>query len=305
MPTAIPLKRFVLFAATCLLMTFPETTHGAKWSRVLEKEDVVIIYEESMEPAAEETAGIYPAIRTSLEAVFQWRLDFRPTIYLVRRNKEFQRMAATDIIVAFALPSKKLIVIDYSRMKTDPFSIEVTLKHELCHLLLHEHIPEENLPFWLDEGLAQWMSGGISELITPSKRSLLKEATLAGRYVTLQDLKKRYAAGRDSLLLAYEASKSLVEFIIRKHGSERLLEALRYLETGHSLEEALKKGLSISQEDLEKAWHEDLRRRTTWINFLISNMYEILFFLAALIVSYGFLRALIKKRAYMSGMEDE
>jgi len=299
------LRRYAVLAATCLLMTFPETTHGARGPRVLEEEDVAIIYDESMGPAAEETARIYPAIRAGLEGVLKWRLDFRPAIYLVRRRREFRRMAGTDIIVAFALPSRKLIVIDYSRMKTDPFSIEVTIKHELCHLLLHEHIPEENLPFWLDEGLAQWVSGGISELITPSKRSLLKEATLAGRYVTLQELKKRYSAERDSLLLAYEASKSLVEFIIRKYGLKRLLETLGYLEAGNSLGEALNRGLAVSQENLEKAWHEDLRRRTTWINFLISNMYEILFFLAALIVSYGFLRVVLKKRAYMRRTEEE
>jgi len=305
MATVIPSRRHLLLAVILLLAPFLEDLYGAEGPRVLAERDVDILYEPSMETAAEETARVYPAIRKSLEKIFQWKIDFRPTVYLVRSHQQFLRMAGTEMVVAFALPSRKLIAIDYSKMSAHPFSIEVTLKHELCHLLLHERIPQSDLPFWLDEGLAQWVSGGISELIMPRKRSLLEEATLAGREVAIADLERRFRRERDSLLLAYEASKSLVDYIIQEHGQEKLLEVLGYLEMGYGPEGALEKGLSLSQEALEKAWHEDLRRRVTWIHFLISNMYEILFFLAALIVAYGFLRALAKKRAYLRQMDDE
>lgn len=305
MGTFISLRKYALTAFTLPLVAFLGPLYAAEWARVLEKEDVVILYGKSMRVAAENTAEIYPAIKKGLEKTFQWKIDFRPTVYLVKRKDEFQEMAGTDIIVAFALPSKKLIVMDYSRIKIHPFSIEATLKHELCHLLLHEHIPEENFPMWLDEGLAQWVSGGISEVIMHRKRSLLKEAILAGRYVPLRGLINRFEMEKTSLLLAYEASKDLVEYIINTHGKKKLIMFLDYLEQGYTPETALERALAISQGSLETAWHADLRKRFTWAHFLIDHLYELLFFAAALIVAYGFFKALIRKRAYMREMEDE
>jgi hypothetical protein len=50
-------------------------------------------------------------------------------------------------------------------MKTYPFTLTVTLKHELCHLFLHYLIGGGELPRWFNEGIAQWTSGGIAELM--------------------------------------------------------------------------------------------------------------------------------------------
>jgi hypothetical protein len=277
----------------------------AQEPRILERGEVVVLYEESLKAAAEEAVDIYPIVKKELEKILKWRVNFRPTVFLVKRSETFQRMAGSDIVVAFAVPQKKLIVIDHSRMKTDPFTIEVTLKHELCHLLLQHHIIHQNLPRWLNEGIAQWVSGGISEIIMHQKKSLLNEATLAGRYVGMRALTNRFPMERKSLFLAYEASKSLVEYIINQYGMDKLLMTLGYLKDGDGPDEALLKGLSIPFEELEREWHQDLKKRITWLNYVINHIYEILFFLAALIMIYGFIRGFIRKRAYMRQPDDE
>ena len=92
-------------------------------------------------------------------------------------------MAGDPLVVAFAVPQRNLIVIDYSKMITHPLSLETTLKHELCHILLHEHIKTEILPRWLDEGLCQWASGGIGEIIMDQKRSRLNRAAFSREFI--------------------------------------------------------------------------------------------------------------------------
>ena len=56
--------------------------------------------------------------------------------------------------------------------------------------------------------------------------------------------------------------------------------------------------LSISFDELERRWHQHLKAEITWFTYLIHNLYEILFFLAALITIYAFIKIWMKKRAY-------
>ena len=120
---------------------------------------------------AEKTAGFYPDLKAELEETIGWKIDFKPGIVLVKDNNTFQKMSGSSLIVAYALPDQGIIVIDYSRMKTDPFTLEATIKHELCHLLLHENIGSEKLPRWLDEGVAQWASGGLADIVMEKRSS--------------------------------------------------------------------------------------------------------------------------------------
>jgi len=80
---------------------------------------------------------------------------------------------------------------------------------------------------------------------------------------------------------------------------------LKTMKSGIGWEEAILKNLSISFDALEQDWHHDLKRRMTWLTYLSYHLYEILFFLAALLMVGGAIRIIIKKRAYMRQYEDE
>jgi hypothetical protein len=73
---------------------------------------------------------------------------------------------------------------------------------------------------------------------------------------------------------------------------------LGYLKDGDEVDQAILKGLLISYDELEKKWLYHLKKRTTWIPYLINHLYEILFFLAAVMLIVSFVKVLIKKRAY-------
>jgi hypothetical protein len=106
-------------------------------------------------------------------------------------------------------------------------------------------------------------------------------------------------------VLAYEESKSLVEYIISAFGEEALLSMLNDLTEGVEVDAAILRSLSISLDELESRWHQQLKREITWVTYLINHLYEILFFLAAMAMIYGFIRGLMKKRAYRDEEEEE
>jgi hypothetical protein len=290
----------------CLLVFVTTPFHPAHGEQTgaIQRDDVIVFFEHPLEPAAKTLLDIYPAVRGEIEEVLEWKLDFRPTVILVDGRKKFEQMAGSPWTVAFAVPEKRLIVIDYSKMNTRPFTLRVTLKHELSHLLLHHYIQRAHLPKWIDEGVSQWVSDGIAELIIDTKRSGLKEATLSGNYIPIDALTERFPLEKKSVLLAYEQSKSLIEYMDREFGRDRILGVLENLRNGEEVQVAIGKGLSLSLEELEGRWHAHLRKRTTWFTYLTRNLYGILFFLMAVITVYAFVRVLRKRKAYRDQEDD-
>ncbi|MFH0845725.1 MAG: peptidase MA family metallohydrolase [Pseudomonadota bacterium] len=304
MPPGPSIEKISLFLMAALLLFFVDPAYTVE-SSVIEDAEVMIHFDEPLRGAAEETIAFFSKIRRDLEKSSGFEMTFRPWVILVRKREVFQKMAGHDLLVAFAIPGRNIVVIDHSKMRTDPFSLERILKHELSHLLLHHHIRMENLPKWLDEGIAQWVSGGLSELLTEQKDSLLHEAILSGKPLSIRRLTRQFPQEKKSLSLAYEESKSLVEYIIDQFGVEGIRKILKGLRDGREIDDAIWNSLSISLDDLERGWLHSLERRMNWPVYLINHLYEILFFLGALILCYAFIRRIIQKNASSEFEEEE
>jgi hypothetical protein len=271
---------------------------------VLQNEDIAVVYEPALQTAAVEVLRLYPILRQELQAILGWRLNRRYRVVLIRTNQQFRQIARNSLIVAFAAPQKDLIVIDYSRMSTRPFNLRITLKHEMCHLLLHEHVEPAKLPKWLDEGVCQWASDGIGELLTDRSWSGLDAAVMAGQTFRFSQLAYRFPSGKSALMLAYEQSKSLIVYIDRLYGQGALPVILGDLKNGESIETAIFQNLSLSLPQLEKDWLAEMESTPPWLVFFANNLYGILFFFAAVLLVVGFIRAVIRRKKY-ARYEDE
>ena len=295
--------KWIKFQILITIFCFHQPLFAADPS-MLQTQDVTVVFEESLRSVAEEVADLYPSLKNDLEKIFQWQMDFRPTLVLAKSGQQFQKIAGTDLIVAFAVPQKKLMVIDHSKMNTSPFTPSATLKHEMCHLLLHQYIERQRLPKWLDEGICQWASDGIVEVIMGSDRSILAQAGLQGRYYPMRVLRDSFPADKASLQLAYAQSKNFVNYIIREFGKAGVLRLLNNLKYGLAFETAVEESFSISFEALETEWLDQIRKKNTWLTYLSIHIYEFIFLLGALIVVIGFVRVIIKKRAYRDVDDD-
>jgi hypothetical protein len=294
-----------LYIAVILLSAIFTPNLFAGEIHCLRKNNMAVFFEPSLETAAKEVAEIYPEAKAGLENVLGWDLNITPSVLLIKHTENFQRIAESPLTIAFAVPAKNLVVIDYSRMNINPFTLENTLKHELCHLLLHHHIKAPVLPRWLDEGVCQWLSDGIGDIIIDQKRSFLNKAALSRRFIPLRELERSFPQKENSLILAYEESKGFVTHITSKFGREGMLQVLDLMKKGEDTDTAILKAFSIPTQVLEKEWHDSLKSKITWFTNLSYHLYDILFALMGLITILAFIRLIIKKRALRNEEMDE
>ena len=265
---------------------------------VFEGKEILIFYEPDLEPAAREVFDIFPETKASIENILGWNLNLKPSVLLVKNSLYFQKMAESPLTIAFAVPEKNLIVIDCTKVNIYPFSLKITFKHELSHLLLHQHIKRAFLPRWLDEGVCQWISDGLGDIIMDQRRSPLNRAALRGEFIGLNSMQSGFPSDKESLLLAYEESKSFVVYIIEKFGNDGIISVLRRMAMGENTEKAILNILSMPLHELEKEWHDSLRKRMTWFTYLSYHLYDILFTLMAFVTICAFLIIRKRKKGY-------
>jgi hypothetical protein len=290
---------FILF----FLLIGPPLLFAAEPS-MLDTPELMVVYDEGLDQTAKQVLSVYPTIKQTLESLFQWPVNFRPSLVLINNQKKFQQLAGHKLVVAYALPKDNVVVIDYSKMNTSPFTLETIVKHELCHLLLHHHIKEDNLPRWLDEGVCQWVSDGLADILMDTKRTRLPAAILSGNDFDLVKLAQRFPHDNNGLMLAYEQSKSVVEYMNRQYGPQGMRDLLGLLQQGVDFESAVENRFAVSFETFQDQWRNHLKASISWFTYLSIHLYEIVFVSAALLTVLGFIRNLLRKRTYEKDNEE-
>ncbi len=297
----------LIFLCTALAAAAQAGTQGAGLPAMGDAR-VTVSFDAPLRGAAAEVLRLYPSVRAELLKDLGWETASEgdgTQIVLLKDHASFRKISGSDLVTALAFPRRNLILIDYSKMGSHPFTLAVTLKHEVCHLELHQAIAADRLPRWFDEGICQWVTGGFSEIISDGSRSGLREAVLSKRPVSIDSLAARFNGDGRELLLAYEASRSIIDFIKKKYGAPRLRKVLEQMRSGDDLETAVRSGLSITLEDLERQWRASLSPGTAWLFYLRDNLYELLFVAAALLTMYGFFRVMKRKREYKDEEADD
>lgn len=265
--------------------------------------EIIVRYEAPLRNAARQIAADYRKTRNDIETKLGWRLQIDPVVVLIRNNNAFQDMARNKLVTAFARPERNLIVIDYSRMNRIPFDLQDTFKHELTHILLHQKIPPSLLPKWLDEGVAQWASGGMADILHTGEKDLLQQTVLSHHLMPLADISSTFPDSPGSLMLAYEESKSFVEHIVNHYGEAKLRSLLHSLEKQGTIEQAVYDNYGVSLDMLEQIWKKTLSREISWISYAADHLIWVLFFFAAVITVAGY--CVVKRRIKNYRDEDD
>ncbi len=287
---------------TLLLLFFSFRLAQANNFEVLKSDLVSIHYKRGSRGAAEEVFRLLPDINSEIEMKLDMDIDFEFEIVLFRDRSNFLRLTDNNQYSAFAVPDTNLIFIDLSQMKVHPLNLRLIVIHELCHLTLHRYINEDNLPRWLDEGISQWVSGGTYELIDLINSDVLKKAYLSKTLLSFYDIGNRFPAER--LILAYEQSRSLIEFLEKEYGKDKIKHILYNLKNGDSIENSLYNNLSLNMKELENRWRNSLKYKYTWLSYLANNIYWILFITCAFLTIYGFIRLRVRMKRYSDEDDD-
>jgi hypothetical protein len=127
-----------------------------------------------------------------------------------------------------------------------------TIVHELTHLIVGQMTFScgENVPTWLNEGIAVYAEGGLDSW----SEARFRQAVAANELLSVRDLTNGFSAHPDLADLSYSQSYSLVAYLVERHGPERLLALFERLRAGDTVEAGLQSAHGIGLDALEDGW---------------------------------------------------
>lgn len=292
-------KILLLFACIACVLSCNDLLRAGE-----SNEELVVVGEKRLDIQAGRLREIYPAIRENVETTLGWKLRTPPTVFLVADRELFEKMSGSPLISALAIPSQHSIVIYISFGAPEPYLLHETFEHELCHLVLHDHIKDKLLPKWLDEGICQWLSGSLGEIMV-GNAAVAGQINPSRRPIPLQQLTVSFPRDRDLLTQAYVESRLFVEYLVTEFGREPLFNVLQYLKDGLPIDQAVSKAFPKSLANLEEEWLEELGSRSRWLLWVSQHLYEVLFFLGALLTVLAFVRLMVRMKRYDPDEEDD
>ena len=171
-----------------------------------------------------------------------------------------------DLRGAMIFPQEWTGGVAYTRFSTIAIGISPdtldwgkrAMTHELTHLVIHQVVfnPYNDLPTWLDEGLAMYAEGSLEPVFANLLARAMKEDSL----ITVRSLSSPFSAYAEESALAYAQSYSLLDFIINNYGQTQMLELLNTFSEGSGYDEALQKVYGLDMDGLNELWRSYIMR---------------------------------------------
>jgi hypothetical protein len=218
----------------------------------LNEGEVTLYWYEGDESFAEELMSVAQQVLVRLAEDTGAELEQPVKIYIYAK--------AQDLLGAMIFPQEWTGGVAYTRHGTiaigiPPDEIEWgrrSIAHELTHLVIHQMVfnPYNDLPTWLDEGIAMYMEGTLQPVFTDSLHKAIAEESL----ISVRSLSSPFSAYAEKAVLAYAQSYSLVEFLISNYGQSKMLELLNIFREGSGYDEALEEVYDFDTEGLDSLW---------------------------------------------------
>ncbi len=225
--------------------------------RCLTAGKVTIYWYEGTQPFAEEIMSV------AQQALVELAED--TGAYLKKPVKLFIYANTEDLQESMIFPQEWTGGVAYPRYGTIAIGIapdnllwgKRAIAHELTHLVIHQMTlnPYNDLPTWLDEGLAMYAEGELGAEFT----AYLKKAIAEDSLISVRSLASPFSAYADEASLSYAQSYSLVEFLITSYGQGKMLELLNTFKEGSSYDGALDKVYGFDMDGLNTLWREHVR----------------------------------------------
>lgn len=127
------------------------------------------------------------------------------------------------------------------------------LAHELGHLAVHQVTFSPygaDLPLWLDEGLAMHAQFSQESFL----QTLLESAVDYNALISLRSLCSPFSAISQLAALSYAESYSVVDYLIKEYGRDKILDLLIAFKEGNTCDDALLQVYGFDLNELESKW---------------------------------------------------
>lgn len=134
--------------------------------------------------------------------------------------------------------------------------VNILVTHELTHLVFNTATENvyHSAPHWLNEGIATYLSEGIS----PRWQSALSLGIADQSLIPLQGMAGTFGAGDTRFDLGYSESVSAVDFFVKTYTEPKLWELVRSYAEGVSDDDAFTRATGGDLAAFNKAWMESL-----------------------------------------------
>lgn len=150
-----------------------------------------------------------------------------------------------------------LINVEPSQLEWGKDAIAHELTHQVIRQKIRSPLGDPSMPKWMSEGLAMYyetVPGPLdAQFSAPLKRAIQDDTLLP-----LRTLSGSFAADPSAANLAYAESYSVVDFIIRRYGREKLAQLLQAFKTGGYYDDILRQVLGVDTDGLEVEWRKDI-----------------------------------------------
>jgi hypothetical protein len=198
-------------------------------------------------------------------------LPYVPQIYVVTSQEEFDTVTRGSLPPwshGVSFPRGGQIVLKSPSFAKDIATFNRTAVHELVHLMIGVRTGN-NVPRWLNEGLAQMLSGEAQdETLMPLSRALW-----AGKIIPLDLIEGVDRFTHKEAELAYLQSFHAADFLVRIFGWETLRELLTYLGQGKTWDDALFTVIELDHAGFEAAWLEEVKQSHRWMILMDAPFY--------------------------------
>lgn len=188
-------------------------------------------------------------------------VDSQVQIFIYGNRSDFRQAlepGATEWTGGRAFPDYGIVLIN-----VEPSNLEwgkSATTHEMTHVVIRQKIRGPlgslSMPHWMDEGLAVYYEspGSLdSQFSIPLKRAIQNDTL-----VPIRSLTGSFPADSSAANLAYAQSYSVVDFIIRHYGREKLAQLLQVFKSGAFYDDALRQVLGVDTDGLEVEWRKDI-----------------------------------------------
>jgi len=130
-----------------------------------------------------------------------------------------------------------------------------TIAHELTHVVvgLATENPYSEIPAWLNEGLAMYNEGELRGSNTEALEEGIRENTL----ISVRSLTA--LTGKPAEVnLFYGQVYSLIDFLLKTYGKEKMSELLKVFKQGRLPDDALMEVYGFDQDELDAQWRESI-----------------------------------------------
>ncbi|HEY3359495.1 MAG TPA: tetratricopeptide repeat protein [Polyangia bacterium] len=142
------------------------------------------------------------------------------------------------------------------------FNWAMVLWHELAHVFAIQ-LSQSRVPRWFTEGLSEWESQRARPEWRRKSTSEIVAALEAGTLPRLAHLNAAFTRARslDHMVLAYQQSALVVDFLVRRFGFPKIVEMLRLFGQGLPTDAVLRRATGHGPDALDAEFRADLRAR--------------------------------------------